>query len=112
MGSVHDSAAGDDRRHPKYDPIRRRQSLAASRGEGKPKIFEWMLLIVRRCRPKLSVHETWRDVPNVGGVFGDGAIAGEPSGSGHIENGFTGPRVRIGVQLADALMSIGVRRQI
>jgi hypothetical protein len=40
-------------------------------------------------------------VPDLGGVFGDGPVAGELAGSSHVDNRLLGPGVSIFVQLAD-----------
>src|SRR5262249_10383561 len=41
----------------------------------------------------LSLHGARRRVPDVGRVLGDGAVAGELAGAGHVDDGLAGPGV-------------------
>src|SRR5262249_1304113 len=51
-------------------------------------------------------------IPDAGRILGNGAVAGELSGTGHVDDRLTGPHVGIGVQLAESLLGLGVRRQV
>src|SRR5262245_33200828 len=59
-----------------------------------------------------SLHRTRCCIPNLGGVLRDGSIAGELSGASHIDDGLARPGLRIGVQLAEALLGLRVRSQV
>src|SRR5262245_43420364 len=59
-----------------------------------------------------SRHGAGGGVPNVGGVFRDGPIAGEFTRAGYIRDGHSRPGVRIFVQFAEPLLGLGIRRQI
>src|SRR5579862_9638488 len=52
------------------------------------------------------------DVPNLAGIFGDRAIAGEISGAGNIQNGLRCPHVWILIILFRAVAGFNVRSQI
>src|SRR5262245_14034182 len=63
--------------------------------------------IGKQCRAPGSVDGAWRCVPDSGSILRDGAITGELSGAGDVENGLTRPGLRIGVQFAEFLLGLG-----
>jgi hypothetical protein len=63
---------------------------------------DFILQVVIPVRLKLDLscllwHWTWLYVPDVGGVFGDGVVAGEFSGARHIQNGLACPLLRVSI---------------
>ena len=52
------------------------------------------------------------DVPDVGRVLGDGAVAGELARAGHIQDGLARPGVRVGIQLDQPLVRLQVGLQV
>lgn len=51
-------------------------------------------------------------VPDVAGVFEDGAVAGEFAGAGDVEDGFADPVVGFLVELADAGVGLGIGGEV
>src|SRR5262245_41318155 len=48
-------------------------------------------------------------LPDLRRVVSDGAVAGELAGTGHVDDRLARPGVRVGVQLAESLLGLGVR---
>src|SRR5262249_47578757 len=49
-------------------------------------------------------------IPDVGGILGDGAVAGEPPGAGHVQDRLAGPSLPIRIQLAQAPVRLELER--
>src|SRR5215813_3653799 len=52
------------------------------------------------------------DLPNLFGVLGNGTIARELPRAGHVQDCLARPRVRVGVELAEAAIRLEIRSQI
>src|SRR5215472_17421418 len=86
--------AGSSRsgRHSKYSRSSRGRSTSISLGAGLPASGEIVICLI------LLWHRTGLRVPNLGGILGDRAIAGELPGTGDVEDGFARPLMLVGVQ--------------
>src|SRR5215471_10101550 len=65
--------------------------------------FSYSTTVALRARPTHGLerlrHRAGFGGPDLAGVLGDGAVAGEPSGAGDVENGLARPVVRPGIEL-------------
>ena len=57
-------------------------------------------------------HRARLRIPDRGRVLGDGAVAGEFSRAGHVEDGLARPAVRVGIQLDQPLVRIQVGLEV
>ena len=75
-------------------------SLAAAATRfGSKANFLWSFLSGAET-PMFLGHWARLDLPDLGCIFGDGAIAGKFPGGRHIQNSLAGPFVRVGIALA------------
>src|SRR5215831_20451491 len=64
-------------------------------------------LVVVALRYRTRLH-----LPDVGGVLGDGAIAGELPGARQIQDGLARPGVSVGIQFYQPLVRLKIRREV
>jgi hypothetical protein len=61
---------------------------------------------------ELLFGQKWFGVPNLFGVLGDGAVAGEPAGRGDVQDHLACPRRLVGIQFPQPLMGLSVAGEV
>src|SRR5262245_58076377 len=90
-------------RRSKYSRSRRARSTSISFGAGCPARVEIAMMDCLSQLLKTYLRNRARlRVPDVGRVLGDGAVTGELSRAGHVQDGLARPGVRVGIQIDQA----------
>src|SRR5271165_478358 len=59
-----------------------------------------------------SLHYRTSDVPDFGCIFRNGAVAGESAGARNVEDCFTRPAIRVGIQCAEPFLCLAIGSQV